>query len=382
MKILHTSDWHLGKKLFRLDRTHEHQLFLDWIIHFIITEDVDLLMIAGDIFDVPTPPHQSLEIFYEFLYRLSLETKAYCCIIAGNHDSGQLIDAPSKILEHHRISVWGRLSTDANQHWKRICLKGETIDLCAIPFFRSYELLPNGEGVIIEALKKYFTRDKVYPQILMLHHIAGKFESTGSEQVVSLSGIDSIPTELLKLFDYVALGHIHKAQKIAPNAFYSGSPLPMRFSETQKKSMRLIEVKNGQLSSQEFLIPEWRKFHLIKTNLKEWKKDIAHLSTSSTLTSMAEVQIDLDEPIVGLIDQIKTDLKEKNIELLSFIPNYQIKELRSQSKQKIFELGLPDIFEEFYKQKYPESKQLPNEVKSDFIELIQKAKNATHQIKD
>ncbi len=382
MKILHTSDWHLGKKLFRLDRTEEHLLFLDWLINFLIAEEVDALLIAGDIFDVPTPPHQSLEIFYDFLHRLSQETKTHCYLIAGNHDSGILLDAPSKILKHHRVTVWGRLSSNTDEHWKRLSFKGETIDLCSIPFFRSYELLPHGEGNVLDALKKYLQRDKKYPQILMLHHLAGKFESAGSEQVVTLSGIDSIPSEELSQFDYVALGHIHKAQKISGNAFYSGSPLPMRFSETQKKIIKILEVKDGLITVTDHLIPQWRDFHLIKTNIADWKNDLSQLQSQSKLTPMVEVQIDLDSPVLGLIDEMKAILKQKGMELLSYIPQFNPKEIKKPSKKKIFELGLTEIFEEFYKQKYPALEKVPDEIKSDFIELIQKAKNAPDQIKD
>jgi exonuclease SbcD len=98
MRILHTSDWHLGKRLFKLDRTPEHEQFLNWLLGTLIEEKIDLLLIAGDIFDTPTPPHQSLEVFYNFLHRVSTETKTETMIIAGNHDSGLLLEAPAVTL--------------------------------------------------------------------------------------------------------------------------------------------------------------------------------------------------------------------------------------------------------------------------------------------
>ena len=382
MKILHTSDWHLGKKLFRLERIQEHQLFLDWLIEMINKELIDVLLIAGDIFDSPTPPHHALEMFYNFLHRLSQETKTFCYIIAGNHDSGLLLDAPSKLLQLHRIKVWGRLSSNPNDHWLEISAGEEKFDLCAIPFFRSYELIPNGEGEILDALKKYILKEKTKPQLLLLHHLAGSFEAAGSEQVISLSGVESIPSELLQSFNYVALGHIHKPQKISRNAYYSGSPIPMRFSETHKKSIRLLELNNGEITSQVILLPEWRKLHILKTNLKDWREDITKLDQPSPLSPVIEIQLELDEPMAGLIDEIKNILKEKGIELLSFIPTYKKLEIPNQKKQKLFELSLPEIFEEFYLHKYPATSEIPIEVKMDFIELIQKAKNAPHSVKD
>src|SRR4051794_33304896 len=136
MRFLHTSDWHLGKRLFKLDRTPEHELFLDWLVSTLKSQKIDVLMIAGDIFDTPTPPHQSLEMFYNFLHRVSQETDAETLIIAGNHDSGLLLEAPSKILAPYRVKVWGKLSEDPSLHWYK---KGN-VEFCCIPFFRSYEL--------------------------------------------------------------------------------------------------------------------------------------------------------------------------------------------------------------------------------------------------
>src|SRR6476469_5212551 len=132
MRILHTSDWHLGKRLFKLDRSQEHEQFLNWLIGTLIEEKIDLLLIAGDIFDTPTPPHQSLEVFYNFLHRVSVETKTETMIIAGNHDSGLLLEAPSKLLSPHRVKVWGKLSEKPEDHWMTV----GNIELCAIPFFR------------------------------------------------------------------------------------------------------------------------------------------------------------------------------------------------------------------------------------------------------
>jgi exonuclease SbcD len=215
MRLLHTSDWHLGKRLFKLDRAQEHGLFLEWLIEIIKQKEIDILLIAGDVFDTPTPPHQALETFYNFLHRVSTETKTQTLIIAGNHDSGLLLEAPSKILAPHRVKVWGKLSEKQEDHWIRI----GNIDICAIPFFRSFELLPQGEGDALLALKSYLSRQREGMQLLMLHHLAGIYEAAGSEQVITLSGVDSIPSEILKTFDYVALGHIHKPQKIAPNSY-------------------------------------------------------------------------------------------------------------------------------------------------------------------
>lgn len=372
MRILHTSDWHLGKRLFKLDRAPEHELFLKWLIETIKSQNIDVLLIAGDIFDTPTPPHQSLETFYNFLHRLSVETKAETLIIAGNHDSGLLLEAPSKILANHRVKVWGKLSATQTDHW----LKIGNVDVCAIPFFRSYELLPQGEGDALEALKSYLVKEKSGPQLLMLHHLAGMYEAAGSEQVINLSGVDSIPSDILKSFDYVALGHIHKPQKIAAQSFYSGSPIPLRFSETLRKSVVIIDEVEGKLVPAIHPIPVFRELFIVKTDEASYEKDLKALEKTSNLTPMVEVQIDLTSPRAGLIDEMKDILESKGMELLSYLPLFQTIERKERRSEKLFELSPIELFEEFYKTKYPESSEMPDDLKKDFAELLAKVNHA------
>ena len=376
MRILHTSDWHLGKRLFKLDRSPEHSLFLDWLLQTLIHEKIDVLLIAGDIFDTPTPPHQALEVFYNFLHRVSIETKTDTYIIAGNHDSGLLLEAPSRLLTFHRVKIWGKLSENPQDHWLTLTKGNEAIDLCALPFFRSYELLPNGEGDALEVLEKYLTHRTGAPRLLMLHHLAGMFEAAGSEQVISLSGVDSIPSAHLEGFDYVALGHIHKPQKIGKNSYYSGSPIPMRFSETQRKSVILIDIKESEVQSTVLPIPVFRDLFIVKADETNYLEKLKALAPSTDLTPMVEVQLTLSAPRVGLIDEIKETLSKKNMELLSFLPLYSQKEEKTRGHDKLFELSPLELFEEFYAAKYPDEKEIPSELKNDFKELLEKVKDA------
>lgn len=374
MRILHTSDWHLGKRLFKLDRATEHELFLNWLLETLKTEKIDLLVIAGDIFDTPTPPHQSLETFYNFLHKVSVETKTETLIIAGNHDSGLLLEAPSKLLSFHRVKVWGKLSQNPADHWITI----KNINVCLIPFFRSYELLPQGEGDAIAALSKYLKPPKDGLNLLVLHHLAGMFEAAGSEQVINLSGVDSIPSELLKEFHYVALGHIHKPQKISANAWYSGSPIPLRFSETIGKKIMVIEEKDNAFTISERPIPVFRNLFNVKTDEENFRNDLEKLTKETDLTPMVEVQIKLSSPRVGLIDEMKEILQKKNMELLSFLPIYETTAPKSSKSEKLFEMSPLELFEEFYAVKFPESKELPEDLKADFSELLDKVKHASH----
>lgn len=322
MRILHTSDWHLGKRLYKLDRAPEHKLFLDELISIILNEKINVLLICGDIFDSPTPPHSSLQMFYDFLHEISTKTDVDTYIIGGNHDSGLLLEAPARLLAPHRIRVWGKLSENPKDHWIKIKKNEDEFDLCAIPFFRSYELLHTGIEDALMALDQYLNKEKSIPQLLMLHHLAGMYEASGSEQVISLSGVDSIPTERLKSFDYVAMGHIHKPQRIGEMIYYSGSPLAMRFSETKPKSVNIIELHQNKMEVKIHPLKVYRQLITIRATDQNWKESIEKLEIHSILDAVVEVQLQMTSPQSGLVDEIKENLLEKNLELLSFLPEY------------------------------------------------------------
>lgn len=374
MRILHTSDWHLGKRLFKLDRRQEHELFLDWLIQTIQTEKIDVLIMSGDIFDTPTPPHHCLELFYDFLHKLWANTKVQSYFIAGNHDSGQLIDAPRALLKNHRTKVWGKLSINPEDHWHTIQVEQESLELCAIPFFRSHELL-NNQSDVLPALKYYLDFKTAGNKLLMLHHLAGFFEAGGSEQVINLTGIESIPTECFDNFNYVALGHIHKPQRIKDHIYYSGSPLAMRFSEKDQKSVIIIDTREDfNITKKE--IPQFRKVKSIKANEENLIEKLNQLEENQGLLGVVEVEITLSSPRMGLVDKIKDILQKKNYELLSFQPVFINDETPKKDKNKIFELSTNDLFKEFYLTKYSQEKEVPPDIISDFNQLLAQAQNA------
>jgi len=211
----------------------------------------------------------------------------------------------------------------------------------------------------------------------MLHHLAGEFQSAGSEQVVSLSGLDSIPHKLFEGFDYVALGHIHKPQKAGPRAYYSGSPIPMRFSETNAKFVMELEVKEKKVAIEKLPIPVARKLISFTVDESNWKNKIEEADFDSPLTTMVDIEIHLDSPKIGLVDEIKLALEKKGAELLSYQPKYGENKTEELRHDKIFELSPVELFGEFYAAKYPEAPEPPEELKKDFTELLERVKHAT-----
>lgn len=395
-RILHTSDWHLGKKLFREQRSEEHEMFLTWLKELIIEERIDLLLIAGDIFDVPNPPHQALETFNYFLHELS-ELKVKVFLIGGNHDSAILLEAALPFYRDKSITVDGRLKENFSDHLHEFQIREEKFLIQSLPYFRNFEIFEwvkkyfpektdiENRGEAIEAvLKSFFDEAKAYnmPRILTSHHLFGHFIEAGSEQSLSLSGLDSVSLKLLEnKYDYVALGHIHKPQMLRkenPIVYYSGSPIAMRFSEKEKKLVSIIDISAGKLTHKTHEIPIFRKLVQINSPLSQWREDIDKLDLNSSLPAFVEVILKLEGPVSGLIDQVKDHIEKKGHKLLSYFPQYQNEHGQVQEtldRKKINDLNPSELFKLYYQEKFgaKDEKEIPQILLEEFKSLYHRA---------
>ncbi|CBW26654.1 putative exonuclease [Halobacteriovorax marinus SJ] len=392
MKILHTSDWHLGKKLYKVSRLKEQARFLEWLIDYICDNEIDILLISGDIFDVPTPPNEALKLYFTFLKKLNERKEIPIFIIGGNHDSSNFIEAPSPFLELNNIYVVGSLekllSEDYSHYIHNLEIKGEKLSISLLPYFRTHELfnlakawninIEEGLLPVIEELMKRFLDRASGQKILMSHHLFGSYEEAGSEQGLNLSGIDSIPTNTLQGFDYVALGHIHKAQtvrKSQPIVHYSGSPLAFRFSETSTKEVSIISIENDELSFERTPIKEFDKLLRVncqKEEVEEFKNQIiSSWGNRDDLEVFLELRIKCDTPITSMAETLREEFRENKIHLLSFAAI--VGKVEDESESKILEKSLrtEELFELFYKKKYPESNEIPKPLLEDFNELLE-----------
>jgi len=260
IKILHTSDWHLGKKLYKQSRLEEMVSYLNFTKKMVEENAITHLLISGDVFDSPNPETTAYKLFFEFLHCIKCDVY----IISGNHDNGKFLEAPLPFLKDYQIQIIGSLRSDPMKHSFKLRFPENSekfVNLTLLPFFRSTELLiwAGEQGLVFDktisfeekinlSLESFFDHTPKGGEysILMLHHLLGSFYSEGTEQTVQGSGINSIDVKLLKdHFDYVALGHIHKSQNArtsGPVAFYPGSPIPMRFSEDSKKFVNILEI--------------------------------------------------------------------------------------------------------------------------------------------
>ena len=267
MKILHTADWHLGNNFHSYDRTTEHHHFLNWLILTLRQQMPDILLIAGDIFDSSNPSATAESLFYDFLMEATeVVPGLQIVIVAGNHDSASRLDAPAEMLKRHNIYVRGNIKRNEEDDSinfddlilplaRRNQTEAEVVCL-ALPYLRPYDY-PCGMTVA-EGIQYYFenlmhrlrkSEFKGLPVISAAHFYAAGAEiceNEHSERLV-VGGQDCVPTDVVgKGISYTALGHIHRAQDVhskVTQMYYSGSALPMSFSERQyQHGIQLVDL--------------------------------------------------------------------------------------------------------------------------------------------
>lgn len=281
MRLLHTSDWHLGQSFHQFDRRAEHQAFLDWLLGVLEAEAVDALLIAGDVFDNSNPSAQAQAQLYRFLAEARRRVPQLAIVMtAGNHDSPGRLEAPAPLLSVLDASVIGHVGRqgdlDAALGRLLVPLKdaaGREAAWCiAMPFLRPDDL-PRVEGAddpyaagVAALYRRAFElaaerRQPGQAIVAIGHcHLAGGEVSEDSERRIVIGGAEALPAGI---FDpriaYVALGHLHRAQKIGgdPTRRYCGSPLPMSFSEVgYRHQVVLVDlVGEGVAETREMVVP-------------------------------------------------------------------------------------------------------------------------------
>ena len=286
MKILHTSDWHLGRCLYEKKRYDEFSEFLKWLVLFIANEKIDLLLISGDVFDTTAPSNRAQELYYHFLSKVSYTTCRNIVVIGGNHDSPTFLEAPKPLLGALNIHVVGAMTENPDDeiflindaHGKREAI------VCAMPYLRDRDIRTSeaGEspadknGKILTGIAEHYKliaslarnlqdTDNPVPVIGMGHLFTREAITTDGDGIRELyigseAHVDG--KNISEGFDYMALGHLHMAQKAGGSDFirYSGSPLQMSFAEAgQKKHVVVVDFAEGIPVITEHPVPCYRE---------------------------------------------------------------------------------------------------------------------------
>lgn len=401
MRVLHTSDWHLGQRLVNLERTEEHQHFLDWLLQTIVQEQVEVLLMSGDVFDNGAPSNTALKLYYDFLRRVCATCCRHIIITGGNHDSVSTLNAPKELLECFNIYVIGGASQNPLDELLELrCAQGKLqLVVCAVPFLRDRDVrlsvpgetfeereqrIKQGIAAHYEAFVPHIRQYKgqSIPVVAMGHLFAAGGAASESEKEIHVGNLSQISADQFPIeFDYVALGHLHRPQQVNKmhHIRYSGSPISLSFSEvTDKKVIFIIDFSDGKLTDLlELEIPCQRKLLRFKGSLEKVKQQLAVYDNSAyTLTAWAELQLELDAPLPDLNEQLEEilSLKRSDLQLLIHRPPIiktaaQTLAQQVQAEADLHTLREQDVFLKRCQSAFPDSDHA--ELVSTFSELLE-----------
>ena len=373
MRFLHISDIHLGKLLFQQNLLEIQIDLLNQIIDYLVDNDIDVLIMAGDIYDRSVPSNEAIEALNDFLSSLILKYHKKVLMIAGNHDSATRLSFASGLLKQEGLYI----EAFVQDEMKPVVIDG--VNFYLLPFFKpSYiRYLYNDESIVTyqDAFAAYMKRQKINldeTNILITHQfIAGNKEviKSESEAILSVGGSEIIDVSLVKQFDYVALGHIHAPQQISRDTIrYSGSLMRYSFDEVkQKKSIVDVSIANKKVTYQ--LVELKPKQDLIK--ITGYFDEVMNYDNNHNDFIAVEL---LDTKIVpNAIDYLRK--KYENVLQITY-PNLISKQITNNTKADVgFEKLSPlELFEQFY-EKIKGSK-LDKEAKALVAEILKEEHNS------
>ena len=402
--FFHTSDWHLGQFFYNHSRQYEHEQFLTWLLEQIKQKQPNALLIAGDIFDVINPASAAQKQLYQFLADAhALAPHMQTLMIAGNHDSGYRIEQVEPLLEKYNARTVGviRWNEDKSLDVERLLLPIYDSDqnivawCLSLPFLRSAEITgfnehtSNSQNAIsylhqqlISEAKKRKTDDQAL--ILMSHaHMQGG-ETSDSERPIIIGNEEALSTALFdEVIDYVALGHLHKPQKVQhAHIRYSGSPIPLSFSEINYKH-QVVEVTidptkpaESQFQFEALHIPRSIQLHRIRGELNEVFAQLQALASGKIDSIDQREYIDIEyhtdtPPQPNLRQQFEDMLPKERYRLVKISRQYKNNDLQDHATKIQLEPPTPEkLFEQIWQNKgYTQD----DSVLKDFQTLVQEA---------
>ncbi|WP_127844893.1 exonuclease subunit SbcD [Psychroflexus aestuariivivens] len=370
MKILHTADWHIGKKLHKVDLHQDFSLFVDWLCEVIQNENIDVLLVSGDIFDFSNPSSESRTLYYQTLMKLK-KFNLKIILTGGNHDSPNVLDAPKELLNQLDIHVIGRMPENVEDCLIPILKNNEVeIVVAAIPYLRSQDLKKQYKAedydskieAIQHSIAYHFqetakvskTKFPDKPLLGMGHLYAVGVALSDSERDIQIGNLAGLEAKHFgNLYDYIALGHIHKPQKLNAKTpiFYSGSPIPLSFSERKNDKRILIIDTETDFEPQSLSVPKFRNLKLIKGNLDDIRTKLEQVENSEELDTLIEIQmqdIDFSATKNAELESLIENFSTENCKIVKHKISYQNQPKGSadlyKSEDNIQDLNVSDVF--------------------------------------
>ncbi|KFI23501.1 exonuclease SbcCD subunit D C-terminal domain-containing protein [Nitrosococcus oceani] len=383
MRVLHTSDWHIGRTLYGRKRYEEFEAFLNWLAETIQQHEIDALLVAGDVFDTSTPSNRAQELYYRFLCWVAASSCRHVIVVAGNHDSPSFLNAPKELLKALDVHVVGSTTSDLEE--EVLVLRNEQdapeLIVCAVPYLRDRDIrvAEAGESVedkerkLIDGIRTHYAavaalaeqkREELggnIPIVAMGHLFTAGGQTVDGDGVRELyvGSLAHVTAEVFPAsFDYLALGHLHVPQKVkgSETMRYSGSPLPMGFGEAkQQKSVCRVAFDpiegHGRAASVQLIdVPVFQKLERVKGDWDGISSRIRELSAMASphgLRIWLEVIYEGDEVVGDLRERLEAAIAGTPMKILRIKNNRIIDRMLGQihAEETLDDLNVNDVFE-------------------------------------
>jgi exonuclease SbcD len=403
MRLIHTSDWHLGQYFFTKSRAAEHQAFLRWLIEQIEQQQVDALIVAGDLFDTGSPPSYARELYNRFVVELQ-RTGCQLVVLGGNHDSVATLNESRELLSCLNTTVIANAQSESEQQIlvlnQRDGQPGAV--LCAIPFLRPRDLLTSRAGesgvqkqqALQEAIADHYQklyqaacarRDELglpLPIVATGHLTTVGVTTSDSVRDIYIGTLDAFPAQAFPPADYIALGHIHRAQNVAKSEHirYSGSPIPLSFDELGKaKSVFMVDFSAGALQQVTALeIPSFQPMQLIKGGLAQIEQQLQQFADyQGELPVWLDIEVatqdylsDIQRRIQLLADQLPVE-----VVLLRRSKEQRRQAIEQQDKETLNELSVNEVFERRLAQEPEMAEQRRQRMSQMFQQVVESVRH-------
>ncbi len=381
MKILHTSDWHVGKRLKGRERLDEQAEVLDEIVSVCEREEIELVLIAGDVFDTYTPGAEAEELFYAKIRAVAGEHRAVL-IISGNHDDGVRLSAVSPLSEEQGVYIVGNARTPLRvkstprrthpvQSGKGYAVfenaKKERVFVSTLPYPNEARFKEEkSELSYVDRMKKWIAEGEQgnvdnLPSIFLSHIFVVGGITSESEREIDLGGARALPLDALPPSDYIALGHLHKKQRMGKgNCYYSGSPLQYAFDETSDKSVKVFDMTaSGVQNLKDVPLEKGKKLIRLEAD--------SVTAAKTLLDAYPENLVELRLILTAPLTSADAALLASGGNLVSLLTEVRAEESLSFESRK----GMSDeaLFESFYRSEYDAPPS--DELKELFLTTLQ-----------
>ncbi|MEZ8820383.1 MULTISPECIES: exonuclease subunit SbcD [unclassified Vibrio] len=373
MKILHTSDWHLGQNFYNKSRKNEHERFLQWLLEQVTEHDIDAIIVAGDIFDTSTPPSYAREMYNKFVVD-SNKIDCQLVLLGGNHDSVSVLKETQQLLKYMGADVIP--NTNEDHATQVVELKGKNGDVealvCAIPFIRPRDVLTSQAGVtgverqkqLGDAIKQHyqsvydaavkkratFENSEHIPIIATGHLTAMGVQQSDSVRDIYVGNLDGFAADGFPDADYIALGHIHRPQVVAKREYirYSGSPIPLSFDELKsQKQVCVVEFVEGERTISQLPVPTFQPLAEIKGDLSEIESQLnQYIGLDSDQSVWLSIEVQAQDYLSDLQERMRALTEGLNVEVLQLrrARERRNQALEQESAETLSELSPMDVF--------------------------------------